>query len=75
MEQKMTMVIRAVRNPCTYYIMARSHKRRLGEGTGAEVEVEVTSLLSQTVMMCREERLLFNYLCMKIQLPESRFQL
>jgi len=51
MEQKMTMVIRAVRNPCTYYIMARSHKRRLGEGTGAGVEVEATSLLSQTVMM------------------------
>jgi len=31
MEQKMTMVIRAVRNPCTYYIMARSHKRRIGD--------------------------------------------
>jgi len=51
MEQKMTMVIRAVRNPCTYYIMAGSHKRRLGEGTGAGFEVEATSLLSQTVMM------------------------
>jgi hypothetical protein len=75
MEQKMTMVIRAVRNPCTYYIMARSHKRRLGEGTVAWVEVETTSLLSQTVMMCREESLLNNYPYMKIQLSERRFQL
>jgi hypothetical protein len=75
MEQKMTMVIRAVQNLCTYYIKARSHRRRLGEGIGVGAEVAATSFLSQTVMMKRAESTLSICLYVNIQLPENRFQL